>query len=143
MRTVSSLAAGALALAAFPSAAQDWDALRDMLFATADELFAGEGFHPVGFLHEGSLNGGESERVTVSLAPGEEIALVGVCDSDCSDLDMTLLDPDGEQVADDLQGDDVPIVLVTPTRTGSYAVSVRMAACSADPCRNAIQMFAR
>ena len=78
-----------------------YDSLRDKLFASASELFADEGFHPVGFIHQGSLDSGEGERVTVSLAPGEEIALVGVCDSDCSDLDMTLLDPDGEQVAEE------------------------------------------
>ena len=61
MRTVSSLAAGALVLAAMPAAAQDWDSLRDKLFASASELFADEGFHPVGFIHQGSLDSGEGE----------------------------------------------------------------------------------
>lgn len=141
MRRISVLAAGAALVAAMPAFAQDWATLRDALLDQAGRLFAEEGYHAVGFVHEGALDNGEAARVTLPLREGGEIVLVGVCDGDCSDMDLTLFDPGGTQLAADIETDDVPIVRTTPGRTGAYSVTVQMAACSVDPCGFALQAF--
>ena len=141
MRTVTVLAAGAVLLSAMPAVAQEWADLRNRLLERASELFAGEGYHPIGFTHEGALDDDESEPVSIPLGAGEDIVLVGICDGDCSDFDLTLFDPSGNQVSADLQIDDVPIIRTTPKSTGRYSVTVQMAECTIDPCRYAIQTF--
>ena len=143
MRASIVAAAGALLLVAVPAAAQDWAALRGELLDKAGELFTGEGYHALGFVHEGALEHGDSERVTLPLGAGGEIVLVGICDADCSDLDLTLHDPGGSQLDTDVETDDVPIVMTEPRRTGRYSMTVRMAECAIDPCRYAVQMFVR
>lgn len=144
MRNPSIPAAAALLLLAAPAAAQvSWAELRGKLLDKAGELFAGEGYHALGFTHEGALEDGASEQVTLDLAAGGEIVLVGICDADCSDFDMVVHDPQGSQVGADVETDDVPIVRTEPARTGRYTVTVQMAECTVDPCRYAIQLFAR
>ena len=64
-----------------------------------------------------------------------------MCDGDCSDMDLTLFDPGGTQLASDLATDDVSIVRTRPGRAGTYSVAVQMAGCSVDPCSYAIQAF--
>jgi hypothetical protein len=143
MRTLSVLAAGALLLSAMPAAAQQWAQLRDTLLDTAAQQFAVDGYYVIGFTHEGALDDGASERVALPLGAGAEIFLVGICDADCGDLDLTLYDPSGTQLDSDVEVDDVPIVSTTPRRAGRYSVRVQMAGCSIDPCRYALQLYTR
>src|SRR4051812_10241197 len=62
----------------------------------------------------GSLSDGDTSLHTLRLEGGHSYALIGVCDNDCSDLDMRLYDDDGDQVAADVENDDTPVVTVTP-----------------------------
>jgi hypothetical protein len=143
MRTLSVLAAGALLLSAMPAAAQQWAQLRDTLLEKAAEQFAVEGYQTFGFTHEGALDDGASERVALPLGAGAEIFLVGICDADCGDLDLTLYDPGGSQLDSDEELDDVPIVSAAPARAGRYSVRVEMAGCTVGPCRYALQLYMR
>lgn len=143
MRAISVFAAGAVLLSAMPVMAQEWTTLRNTLLQNANRLMSEQGFYAIGFTHEGSLNDDASWQATVTLVGGRETILVGMCDGDCSDLDLTLFDTNGNRVDSDVATDDFPIVRTTPKGTGIYTVTVQMAACSVDPCRYAIQTYTR
>jgi len=69
--------------------------------------------------------------------------LIAACDTDCSDVDLILYDANGNTVDSDFELDDFPIVSTTPGRDGVYRLEVQMVACSANPCRYAIQQFVK
>lgn len=113
------------------------------LIDAAAETYFENGFRYGGFTHEGSLDDGGSERLTVRLGAGADTQLIGACDTDCSDLDLTLYDSSGKEVDSDLQPDDFPIVSIHPARNATYTILVQMVECSADPCRYAIQQLVK
>ncbi len=69
-----------------------------------------------------------------SLEAGRAYIFQGACDQDCNDVDMEILDSNGERVAFDVELDDRPAVAVTPRTSGDYAVRVWLAQCSVEPC---------
>jgi hypothetical protein len=89
----------------------------------------------------GSLRTGGTSNHTLQLVAGTSYQIIGVCDNDCSDFDLRLFDPSGNEVDSDLLTDDTPIVDVTPSRTGTYTVRAIMTACSAQPCRYGIGVY--
>ena len=91
----------------------------------------------------GSLRTGATYNHTLQLNGGTSYALVGVCDNDCSDLDLRLFDPSCREVASDVLTDDTPVVQVTPRRTGTYTVRAIMTTCSDQPCRYGIGVYGR
>jgi len=91
----------------------------------------------------GSLPDGETSLHRLRLEGGHSYALIGVCDNDCSDLDMRVYDRDGDEVGSDTQADDTPVVTVTPRRTATYTVRAIMATCSSEPCRYGIGVYGR
>jgi hypothetical protein len=142
LATAFALAAGAFAAA--PAAAQDeWEAQVGRILAQASAQYEQRGYHPSHAVHTGALNNGAGEDVTVPLEAGVQYQIVGVCDTDCTDLDLRLVNPDGVDVDSDAQADDLPIVSVTPSRAGSYRIHVVMAACSAEPCRYGLGIYAK
>ena len=91
----------------------------------------------------GSLDNGSSEMVEVNLEIGTLYQIMGACDNDCSDLDLTLYDRAGREIDSDLQVDDYPVVSVEPGRTATYRIKVTMATCTAEPCRYGIGIFGK
>jgi hypothetical protein len=91
----------------------------------------------------GSLRTSATSNHTLTLNGGTSYSLIGVCDNDCSDLDLRLFDPNGREVASDLLTDDTPVVSWTPRRTGTYTVRAIMTACSSEPCRYGIGVYGR
>jgi hypothetical protein len=81
--------------------------------------------------------------VSLDLNIGTQYQIMGACDTDCSDLDFVLYDGRGNQIDQDVELDDVPIVTVTPSRTGTFRVKVTMATCTAEPCRYGIGVFGK
>lgn len=139
-RSRSILVAIAVAGAA-PALAQDeWTRQVDAQFEQAAPLIQEKGLSSRGARHYGSLADDTAERITVSVdfAPA---LFVGLCDNDCTDLDLVLLDSGGAVVDSDQLPDDYPIV--TAPRPGSYTVEVRMAACADAPCRYGVQAYSR
>ena len=88
------------------------------------------------------LNEGATQDYNVSLIAGVSYMIGGVCDNDCPDLDIKLLDPNGNEVASDVATDSVPIVSHTASRTGSYTVRVVMYDCNAGPCSAGLTVMA-
>src|SRR5690606_18266949 len=71
----------------------------------------------------------------LSLSAGATYFIVGVCDEDCDDMDMSLLDPvDGEALAEDSEDDSVPLLEFVAPRTGEYYLSVTMYDCRTSYC---------
>jgi hypothetical protein len=139
-------AAAALALiAAGPAAAFDdqWAQAVKRYMDAAAKPFFDRGYHYGGFSYAGSLRDKGSERLTIRLGAGLTSQIMGGCDKDCSDLDLILYDSAGNQVDSDVQADDYPIVAVKPSSVAVYTLEVRMAKCTAEPCRYALQQYVK
>jgi hypothetical protein len=89
----------------------------------------------------GELGDDATASVTVSLDAGEDYVIVGVCDEDCNDLDLTLYSG-ATKVAEDVAEDDAPVLTVSPSSDRTYRISVSMASCSSSPCRYGIAIYA-
>ena len=82
----------------------------------------------------GVLNAEESEWFAVTLSAGVSYAIVGVCDNDCSRLQLVLTTPDRNELATDRRGENFPVVRFTPPETRLFRVKVVMDACLVSPC---------
>lgn len=89
------------------------------------------------------LEKGKKATITLDLRGGVGYILVGVCDEDCTDIDIKVLDPSGRVVASDFTVGDVPRVVVEPTRNGKYTVEIMMEACSTEPCLYGLGAFGK
>jgi hypothetical protein len=125
-------------------AAQDqWTQQVQRMLQDASARYEQQGYHMSHAIYTGSLNDDAQESVTVVLDGGSTYQLMGACDTDCSDMDLVLYDAAGREVDSDVLVDDFPIVSVNVPRTARYRVEVRMPACSREPCRYGIGVFAR
>jgi hypothetical protein len=88
------------------------------------------------------LNEGANQDYPVSLAGGVAYKIGGVCDNDCPDLDIQLLDPGGNIVERDALTDSLPIVSHTPKKSGLYRVRVIMYDCNSGPCSAGVTVMA-
>ena len=82
----------------------------------------------------GSLAEDETAAIPIRLVAGTEHRLTGLCDDDCTDLDLRLLDPEGKQVDEDVLPDAYPLLLFTPDEDGEFTLVVEMFECSVEPC---------
>lgn len=144
-RTALALAAVAAAFIATTAAApqDEWVAQVRRLLQQAGKTFEDRGYSMTHRIYTGSLNNGRNEMVSLDLDIGTQYQIMGACDTDCSDLDFVLYDAAGNQIDNDVETDDVPIVSVTPRRTGTYRVKVVMATCTAEPCRYGVAVFGK
>jgi hypothetical protein len=120
-----------------------WEAQVARLLNEAASVATSRGMRRTHQPYIGSLRTGATASHGVQLSAGTSYSLVGVCDNDCSDLDLRLYDPNGREVASDLLTDDTPVVNVTPRRSGTYTVRAIMTACSSQPCRYGIGVYGR
>jgi len=145
-KTLFVFAAAALLCAPATLGAQqkdEWTAqVRKQLRAAGAELEK-HGYELTHHIYTGALDDGDDDTVEFELEIGAEYQIVGVCDTDCSDLDLTIFDTTGKEIDSDDEDDDAPIVTAEPRRTGRYRVVVSMAACSAEPCRYGIGIFGK
>ena len=128
-------AASCLALLAGPAAAQDPRGaamVASQLDAVVNEIGLTAGGRATGRLAQ------DGSYVIQLQATGGDTYFVGVCDENCSDLDLVVSDSSGRQVGEDFELDDVPMVQVATA--GVYSVEVRMAACS-DSCHWGVGVF--
>ena len=84
----------------------------------------------------GSLAADGEATIPIRLEAGTEYRLSGLCDDDCTDLDLRLRNPEGEQVDEDTLLDAFPLLLFQPQPEAAeeYALVVEMIACSIEPC---------
>jgi hypothetical protein len=133
-------AMGAALLFAAPAAAQP-NVVRTQLDSAAT-LMSNEGFRLQDEVVTGDLRQGQDEQFELELQGGKTYIIIGVCDGDCTDLDMALSTASGEDVDSDYAEDDVPMVTVEVAQGATYRLMVRMAACSVEPCGFGVGVFA-
>jgi hypothetical protein len=82
--------------------------------------------------------------VEVQLRAGVEYFVSGTCDTDCDDLDLRALTPDGlEVLAEDVETDDVPVLQFTARETGPHLLGVVMSACRTEYCYFGVRILSR
>ncbi len=92
----------------------------------------------------GSLEEGDSETLGFTAEGPGSFTVLGVCDSDCTDIDLTLYDMDGNEIDTDVEVDDFPIVRTGRLASGvrqRFQIEVSMFDCSVTPCRYAVAIF--
>ena len=90
----------------------------------------------------GAMPNGGTIVLELSLSAGTTYFIVGVCDEDCRDMDMSLLDPvDGETLAEDAEDDPVPLLAFVAPRSGEYYLSVTMYDCRTSYCFFGLQVM--
>ncbi|MEM7414355.1 MAG: caspase family protein [Gemmatimonadota bacterium] len=138
MKRLVRIACAFLFLVAAPLAAQDNEA-----WSAVDEMMQGDGY--VQALAEalvGGLDAGTNETVRLSLVPGIEFRIVGMCDGDCDDLDLVLFDLNGEEITSDFLVDAAPFLQAEVGAAGSYPLRVDMVNCSVEPCIWSVMAYA-
>jgi hypothetical protein len=144
MKRFALVAAVGLLLLAPAAHAQDaWVRQVRTQLSAAGGVFEANGYELTHRIYTGALNDDGEEMVQLDLDVGMEYQIMGACDADCSDMDLTLYDGNGNVVDSDMLDDDVPVVSVTVARSGAFHVRVSMAACSSEPCRYGIGIFGR
>jgi len=91
----------------------------------------------------GSLYQGEYGWAWVALVKGRQYKIVGVCDADCYDLDLSLYSDSGAPIRTDRQVDDLPTLTLRAPYTGYYKVKAPMANCTLGPCEYGLAVFIR
>lgn len=97
-------------------------------------LESASGFNLLAPVQEGVLSSAQEMVIPVTLLRGAEYMVVGYCDNACSDLDLALLDPSGEEVQADRLPDPEPILTLTAESTGSYEIHLTMVECPIEEC---------
>ncbi len=83
----------------------------------------------------GSLGDDGEDSWTFTFEGGTQYKIIAACDNDCGDIDLHVMDDDGDEVTSDVSTDDVPIVDFTPGKGGGrYTIKVTMYECSSEPC---------
>jgi hypothetical protein len=129
--------------AAAPRQQDEWTQQVRRLLQNYGRQAESRGYSMTHRIFTGSLDNGESEFVEVNLDIGTLYQIMGACDNDCTDLDLTLYDPAGREIDSDLEVDDYPVVSAEPQRSSTFRVKVTMARCSAEPCRYGIAIFSK
>ncbi|MGD9967690.1 MAG: hypothetical protein AB7T59_14305 [Hyphomonadaceae bacterium] len=86
---------------------------------------------------------GAASHTLNNLRVGQEIRIVGVCDSACADLDLRVIDPRGRVIASDTRGDEHPSIDMRAEMFGQHTIEVDMADCGAARCRYAVNVYTR
>lgn len=123
-----------------PESSHAQDVVQQQLQAMV-EIMAGEGYTTVGEPYTGFVGEDETSTFEVRLEGGVAYQLNGVCDQDCTDIDLVLEDMSGTELGADRLEDDVPIIQYTPRSTGTYRVTVSMFACSIEPCGWGVALY--
>jgi hypothetical protein len=115
----------------------------DMLLDTMTVMMRSDGQTPRGATQRGSLAASATQDLSIQLSAASTVTFVGVCDEACSDLDLTVYGPNGDEVGSDVLEDDAPMVKIGGVRPGTYRVTVTMAACGASSCGFGVRVFGK
>jgi hypothetical protein len=89
----------------------------------------------------GAVEANTREQFDILLEAGYQYGFIAACDNDCDDIDIILVDDDGEQVASDLATDALPVVQYTPAASAEHRVIAHVVSCDLAPCRYGVGVF--
>ncbi len=96
----------------------------------------GDGFDRVVFSHRDQMDtGGREVTFVVLLQAGADYRLAARCGTDCVDLNLSLRDAAGREVAADRSGDVLPGFNVRAPYSGAYVVTLELASCRTARCQ--------
>jgi len=115
-----------------------WDAIMQEQGAQLlEELARGGSEFEVARMDAGALSAGEAATREFRGANNGFFVLAGICDDNCSDIDLSLVDSAGYSLGADTEPDDFPALdLVTGDETYQYTISMK--GCSEGPCEWAV-----
>ncbi len=147
-RVGHALAAGAALLLSLtsPAAAQVPDPYARELahqLAEAETAPGHSGYMRVAGPFASALPARMNHRIQVTLRAGQEYRVVGVCDARCGAIDLRVLDPDDQVLAENALNGRTAVTSVRPSYTGPHTIEVVMLRCAGSPCYFAFNVYAR
>jgi len=91
----------------------------------------------------GHLREDATEGWTFNLTKGRDYIVTGACDNDCSDVNLKLLDPNSQTVAEDSKPDDTPVLVYHADQDGNFTVSISIKSCKESPCYFGFGVFTK
>jgi hypothetical protein len=92
--------------------------------------------------HYDTIRGDRTSSYTLNLDRGTTYTIVGVCDDDCRDLDLTVVDDNGNVIDRDRSDDPVPVVTVRPKWSARFRITLSMEDCGTRDCVVGVGVFA-
>lgn len=109
----------------------------------AARILERQGFRMVQPLQTGYASVGGPTVVRVRLEEGRVYGVMGACDTDCSDVDLVVLDRDRTALGADAEPDDAPVVVFRAPYTGEFFVGVNVARCATEVCGWAVGVMTK
>jgi hypothetical protein len=138
---VLALAIACLSVATASAQTNEYRQQLDTQLQASRAQFQNDGFAIAAGPFTGALAAGGKERFTLPVEQGVSYKIVGICDNDCSDVDLRVFNLNGENIGEDVLEDDVPIVDLQPTGTGTVQLEANMITCTSEPCYHAIEVY--
>lgn len=91
---------------------------------------------------DGDLNHRRNLDHVVEVPANRELAFVGVCDEDCTDLRLSV-SSGSIKLGESTTSTDTPLVVVAGWGAGTRRVNVSMMGCSANPCGYRVMWFVK
>lgn len=99
-----------------------------------------EGWQITDHQKNGTLGSDDVSALKVNLSPGNYMA-VGVCDDDCTDLDVYTFGPGDAELGRDIETDAEAVVTFTVSDAGQHVIGASMESCDAAVCAYRLQLF--
>ena len=133
---IASVLAGATAATAYAYPHTGYQAQIENQISSVIAGARGQGFNLIVANQRGQMyTGGGDSYFIVYLQAGADYRLAARCDTDCTDLDLSLRDANGRELAADRDMDDFPGFTFRAPYTGAYRVNLEMARCRAYRCQ--------
>ena len=127
-------------IAAVPAAAAAQSIIEQQT-TIVDETMGGQGLQKR-TSRDGGLHQGEAMELVMDISASADVVLIGICDGDCSDLDMRV-SKDGATLGEDVLDDDKPLVRLQNFGGGQLRVRVEMPGCSVAPCAFRVLVYSK
>ena len=133
---VASVIAGATAATAYAYPHTGYQVQIDNQISSVIAGARGQGFNLIVANTRGQMyTGGGDVFFIVHLQAGADYRFAARCDSDCTDLDLSLRDANGRELIADRDLRRFPTFTFRAPYTGAYRVNVEMARCRAYRCQ--------
>lgn len=89
----------------------------------------------------GKLEQNSQIEMSFRLRQGQKYGFVAVCDQNCNDIDLGLVDADGQLIEEDVDSDETAAIVYTAEETGVYDLAVIMPSCDQTECAYAVGVY--
>ena len=89
----------------------------------------------------GNLEQGNQIEMSFKLRKGQKYGFVAVCDQNCNDIDLRLVDVDGQLIDEDTDVDNTAAIAYTAEETSAYDLAVIMPSCDQTECAYAVGVY--